>query len=364
MIPLVDLAAQHAPIETDIKEAINTVIAKSQFIMGAPLASFEKNFASFCKRELCVGVSSGSSALYVVLQALGISPGDEVIMPTNTFAATAFAVSMLGATPVFVDIEKDTLLVDVAQMREAITPKTKALLPVHMYGAVSDMDAINALAKEHDLLVVEDCAQAHGATYKGVPVPVSGIGCFSFFPAKVLGAMGDAGAIVLDDAQLAEACRKLINHGRTSKYVHESEGFNHRMDALQAAILDVKLAHLPEWIAKRREHATVYSRSLGQQLTLQTIPENVDSAYYMFCIRTPQRDALKDHLAQKEIASGVHYPIPLHLQPAFAYLGYKEGDLPVAEQASTELLSIPLYPEMTEEQRSHIIAEITQFQSS
>ncbi len=363
-IPLVDLKAQHDSIKSEMDEAINRVISNSSFIMGEEVKNFENNFAEFCGAKHCIGASNGSTALFTVLKCLGIKEGDEIIMPVNTFVATAFAVTLCGGKPVFVDVSDDDFLIDVKKIEEKITKKTKIIIPVHLYGSVCDMDPIMAIAKKHNLVVVEDCAQCHGSKYKGKTVPVCGIGCFSFFPAKIIGAIGDAGAIVTDDDVLAEKFRKFVNHGRKEKYSHDMEGFNFRIDALQCAVLGVKLRHLNEWIKKRKTLANVYDENLKGVTGKQENRSYSDSAYYMYVINTSKRDELLNFLKDNGIETGIHYPIPLHLQPAFSYLEHKKGDFPVAEKLADEILSIPLFPELKETDQKKIVDLINGFSSN
>lgn len=361
VINLVDLKAQHDSIKSELDEAIQRVISNSSFIMGEEVKTFEENFAAFCEKKHCIGASNGSTALYAVLKSLGIKGGDEVIMPANTFIATAFAVTLCSGKPVFVDVNEGDALINVDLIEKKITSKTKAIIPVHLYGAVCDMDRIIQIAKKYNLIVLEDCAQAHGARYKGKKVPVYGLGCFSFFPAKVLGAFGDAGAIVADDDALAEKFRKFVNHGRKDKYLHDIEGFNFRLDALQAAVLNVKLRHLDKWIEERKSLAKVYDEELSSHVKALSYSKDVESSYYMYVIAHKKRDALQKSLKEKEIETGIHYPIPLHLQPALSYLGHKKGDFPVAEKLAEEILSIPLFPELNGEQQNIIINAIKDF---
>lgn len=361
MIPLNDLKAQHDSIKDEINAAIASVINKSQFIGGEAKDEFEKNFAQFCGKEYCIGTSSGSTALFTVLKCLGIGKDDEVIIPANTFVATAFSVTLCGAKPVFVDVNENDFLINTDLIEKTITDKTKAIIPVHLHGAVCDMEKIIEIAKKHNLKIIEDSAQAHGATYKGKKVPITEIGCFSYFPAKNLGALGDAGSIVCDDRELAKKCRKFINHGRSEKYLHDTEGFNFRLDNLQAAILNVKLKHLDKWTEKKRKLVTKYNEKLTKYVQSQTFNSEIESAYHLYIIKTKDRDNLKEFLAKNDIQTGIHYPMPLHLQPVFSYLNYKEGDLPISEKLAKEILSLPLYPDLVEEDQSKVINYIKEF---
>jgi len=361
MIPLVDLNAQHDPIKEELYSAIRSVISKSQFIGGDELKNFEENFASYLGAKYCIGTSSGSTALYTALKALGIGRDDEVILPVNTFIATATAVRMAEARPVFSDVNSSDFLLDPDTLEEKITPKTKAIIPVHLHGAVCDMDKILDISKKHYLSIIEDCAQAHGASYKGNKVPISDVGCFSFFPAKNLGAFGDAGCIVTSDKDFAEKCRMFVNHGRTDKYIHSAEGFNFRFDNLQAAILNVKLKFLNNWTDKKRKMAFTYDKGLEGIVGKQSVHPDVGHAYHLYVVRSKNRDELQKVLKENGIETGIHYPVPLHLQPTFSHLNYKKGDFPIAEKLSKEIISIPIYPELSSEQQNKIIEKINSF---
>jgi dTDP-4-amino-4,6-dideoxygalactose transaminase len=362
-IPLVDLKAQYAAIHGAVDSAIQSVLDSTNFIMGPEVKAFERAFAAYCGVAECAGVASGTAALDLVLRALGVGPGDEVITVAHTFIATAEAISAVGARPVFVDIDPLTYTMQPAALAAAITPRTRAILPVHIYGQPADMDAIMAIARRHALPVVEDAAQAHGATWNGVRAGALGTAaCFSFYPGKNLGAYGDAGAVTSADADLAAQVRLLRNHGRHSKYLHEVKGFGERIDTLQAAVLLAKLAYLDEWTAARRRLAVRYSELLADcDLALPHVAPQADPAWHLYVIRTPQRDALLEHLQANGIGAGVHYPVPLHLQPAYAELGYSRGALPVSEEVADTCLSLPLYPEMTGVQQERVAAVIREF---
>ena len=356
MIPLVDLRAQHDSIRDELSGAITQIIDTSAFIMGPAIKQFETSFADFCGATRAIGVSSGTSALHLALWALGIGTGDEVITIPHTFIATAEAISMRGAKVVFVDIDPESYTMDVSKLEAAITPRTKAIIPVHLYGHPTDMDTLLAIARKRGLKVIEDCAQAHGAEYRGRRVGTMGdVGCFSFFPGKNMGAMGDAGAVTTDDDAIAAKLAKLRNHGREGKFEHEMVGYNERMDNLQAAILNVKLPHLNDWNARRRAHAAQYCRELaGAGIALPSVKPGCAHVYHLFVIRHPRRDDLQKFLKERGIATGVHYPLPLHLQPAYADLGHKQGDFPATEAAARQILSLPIYPEMT----ADMVAEV------
>jgi dTDP-4-amino-4,6-dideoxygalactose transaminase len=352
MIPLVDLKAQYAHIKPEIDAAIQAVVDSAAFIKGPQVKSFEAAFAEFCGVRHVVGVQSGTAALHLALMACGIGPGDEVIVPSMTFIATAEMIGRLGGRPVFVDVDPRTNNLDPEALRAAITERTFAVIPVHLYGQPADMDAILDVAKEHDLCVIEDAAQAHGAEYRGRRAGSMGdVAVFSFYPGKNLGAYGDAGALVTNDPEVASQMRLLRDHGRRSKYEHLVEGFNYRLDSLQAAVLEVKLRYLEAWNADRRRNAELYRLHLAElPMVLPYEPEGVRSVYHLYVIRVANRDEVLAHLRSRGIGAGVHYPIPLHLQPAFAHLGYGPGDLPVSEAAAAEVLSLPMYPELTEAQ--------------
>ncbi|MFH1915986.1 MAG: DegT/DnrJ/EryC1/StrS family aminotransferase [Nanoarchaeota archaeon] len=361
-IPLVDLKANYLSIKDEIDIGIQEIIDTSQFIMGQPLKEFEEEFAKASDMNHCVGVANGTVAVEMALRALGVGSGDEVIVPANTFIGTTESVTNAGGRCVFVDCDEQTMNIDLAQIEKAITKKTKAIIPVHMYGQMVDMEQLMKIAEKHKLSVVEDSAHAHLSSYKGKkPGVISGIATFSFFPAKNLGAFGDAGGIVCTLDSTAKKLAMMRNHGRIAKYDHEFEGYNYRMDALQAKILSIKLPYLHEWTEKRRAIAARYDQKLKKLVGIPLVDPDYYHVYYMYVIRTAKRDSLKDHLKSKGIETGIHYPIPLHLLSAYAYLGHKKGDFPVAEKLTGEILSIPMYPELTEEQQEYIIASINEF---
>jgi dTDP-4-amino-4,6-dideoxygalactose transaminase len=352
-VPFVDLKAQYQTIKPEIDAAIASVIENTNFILGPQVEAFEKAFAEYVGGAFCVGVNSGTSALQLVLMACGIGQGDEVIVPSFTFFATAETVSVLGAVPVFVDVDPVSYTIRAAEIEKAITPRTRAIIPVHLYGQAVDLDPIRALAAKHNLHVIEDAAQAHGAEYKGRRVGGLGAaGCFSFYPSKNLGAYGEAGAIVTNDEDLAHQLRLLRQHGQTSKYAHAIVGYNFRLEEMQAAVLNVKLAHLDKWNNGRRERAARYNELLSEtELVLPREMEYSRHVYHVYAVQCDNRDELQNRLAAKGIQSGVHYPIPIHLQPAYATLGYKTGDLPVTERLSERVLSLPLFAELTDAQQ-------------
>lgn len=363
-VPFVDLTAQYASIEGEINQAMANVLKRTDFILGQDVDAFEQEFAQYCGAAYAVGVDSGLTALELLLRAYNIGPGDEVILPANTFIATALAVSSVGARPVLVDIEPATYMIDVDQIEQAISSQTKAIMPVHLYGQVANMDAILELADKHGLLVLEDASQAHGARYRGQRVGALGdAAAFSLYPAKNLGAYGDAGILVTDDKEVVQAARLLRNYGSVQKYYHEVLGYNHRLDTLHAAVLRVKLQHLDAWNAKRRRHAQVYTALLQEsQVTCPTEPADTEPVYHLYVIRTPQRDALQCYLREHGISTVIHYPVPIHLQPAYRSLGYSQGDFPVTEQAAGELLSLPMYPELSTQAIEYIAATIYEFE--
>jgi len=356
VVPFVDLQAQYRSIENEIREAVERVFESGQFVLGPEVEAFEQAFAALCRTSHAVAVNSGTSALHLALLAAGVGPGDEVITVPMTFVATVAAIVYTGAKPVFVDVDPATYTLDVGQLEAAISPRTKAVVPVHLYGQSADMDAILAVARRHGLAVIEDAAQAHGATYNGRAVGSLGdLACFSFYPAKNLGACGEGGIVVTSDLQKAVLVRTLRDWGQDGKYNHVRLGFNYRMDALQGAILGVKLKHLAEWTEQRRSHACGYRASLqGCGLELPAEAVGRGHVYHLFVVRTQHREELQAHLAERGVQCAVHYPVPVHLQPAFAHLGLRAGSFPVAERCAQTVLSLPLFPEMTRDQRERV----------
>jgi dTDP-4-amino-4,6-dideoxygalactose transaminase len=352
MIPFVDLKAQYRSIKPEIASAIDKVLESSHFVLGPEVKAFEQEFATYCQTEHAVGVNTGTSALHMALLAAGIGPGDEVITVSFTFVATAAAVVYAGARPVFVDIDPVSFTMDPSLIEAAITPRTKAILPVHLYGQVADMDPILAIARKHGLVVIEDAAQAHGAEYKGRRAGSLGdIGCFSFYPGKNLGAYGEGGAITTNNAEYARTVRMLRDWGTEQKYHHDLKGYNFRLEELQAAILRVKLRYLEDWTEARRAHARRYDELLGS--TPLATPRQMDygrHVYHVYAVRTADRATVQQVFQSADIQTGIHYPIPVHLQPAHADLGYKVGDFPHSERAAKEVLSLPMFPELAEEQ--------------
>ena len=359
-IPLVDLKAQYQALKPDIDAAIARVIENTSFILGPEVRAFEDAFAAYCHAQHAVGVSSGTAAIELVLRALGIGPGDEVITTPFTFIATAEAISMAGATPVFADVDPLTFNLNPDQAETAITPRTRAILPVHLYGQPAAMDRLAPVARRYDLVLIEDAAQAHGAALHGRRAGSLGhAACFSFYPGKNLGCYGDGGAVVTDDPSLAGRVRKLRDHGRSSKYVHDELGFGQRLDALQAAILSAKLPYLNEANQARRRLARRYGELLADtDLVLPAEPPGVQAVFHLYVVRTSRRDEIVATLRSQGIEAGVHYPLPLHLQPAYGFLGYTRGSFPVAEAAAEQVLSLPLFPEMTIEQQDCVVQVI------
>jgi dTDP-4-amino-4,6-dideoxygalactose transaminase len=350
LIPFLDLEAQYVSVRADIEAAVHAVLDSRQYILGAFVREFEEAFANYCGVRHAIAVNSGTSALHLALLAAGVGPGDEVITVSFTFVATVAAIEYCGARPAFVDIDPATFNIDVAAIERAITPRTKAILPVHLFGQPADMDAINAIAQRHRLKVIEDAAQAHGAEYKGRRAGTFGeLGCFSFYPTKNLGACGEGGIVTTNDDSLARNIRLLRDWGADRKYHHLVRGFNYRMEGLQGAILNVKLKHLEDWTEGRRLVARLY----GELLTDVTCPvesNDVRHVYHTYTIRSPERDALQQRLTAAGIQTAIHYPIPVHLQPAYAGDRYPKGSLPESERAAAEVLSLPMYPELTEAQ--------------
>jgi dTDP-4-amino-4,6-dideoxygalactose transaminase len=348
-IPFVDLKHQYHEIKTELQEAIEGVLERGIFVGGEEVERFEEEFAQYCGVRFAVGVGSGTEALYLALLACRVGSGHEVITVPNTFIATTEAITLTGAQPVFVDIDPETYTMDAGQIESAITERTKAIIPVHLYGQPADMAPILAVAERHNLLVVEDAAQAHGAVYNGKKVGGFGTAaCFSFYPTKNLGAYGEGGAVVTDNEEIAQRVMMLRDHGSKQKYSHETEGINSRLDTLQAAILRIKLRHLDRWNQQRGERAALYDDFLqgSEKVIRPTVREGCTHVYHLYVIRSTERDRLREHLRSKEIITGIHYPVPLHLQPAYSYLGLGEGTYPVTERAARDILSLPMYPKL------------------
>ena len=348
MIPLVDLKAQYHSIKDEIDGAIGSVLESSQFVLGKEVAAFEEEFAAYCGGGEAIGVNSGTSALHLALLAAGVGPGDEVVTTPFTFVATVAAIYYTGATPVYVDIDPVAYTMDPARLEAAITLKTKVILPVHLYGQPADMEPIHAIARRHGVLVMEDAAQAHGAAYRGRRCgTLAEVACFSFYPGKNLGAYGEGGAVVTSNPEYAMAVRRLRNWGESRRYYHDVRGFNYRMEGLQGAILRVKLRHLERWTEMRRAHAAAYGELLqGGGVGMPQEKSYARHVYHVYAVRTPQREALAQGLNRAGVATGIHYPIPVHLQRAYREARYGEGDFPEAERAAREVLSLPMFPEL------------------
>jgi dTDP-4-amino-4,6-dideoxygalactose transaminase len=363
-IPLVDLTRQYASIRNEIDAVIQQTLDRGIFAAGSAVAAFENEFARYCGVRHCVAVNSGTSALHLAMIAAGVRAGDEVITVPFTFVATAWAISYVGAKPVFVDIEADTYTIDVEKIARAIGPRTRAVLPVHLYGQMANLDPIREICDKHRLILIEDAAQAHGAEYKGARAGSYGhIGCFSFYPTKNLGAFGEAGAITTNDDEIAHRVRHLRDHAQISKYRHEELGYNYRMDEMQGALLQVKLRRLGTWNGARENIAKRYIENLSRTpVALPAESPDRGHVWHLFVIRSPQRDELRRKLSDEAIGTGLHYPIPLHLQPAYAHLLYRPGDFPIAEKVAGECLSLPIFPELTESEIDRVcdvIASVT-----
>ena len=367
-VPLLDLQAQYVSLQANVRAAIARVFETQLFVLGPEVSSLEKEIAAYCGTTEAVGCASGSDALLLALMALDVGPGDEVITTPFSFFATGSAITRLGARPVFVDIDPVTYNIDAAKISEAITSRTKAIIPVHIYGQCADMDAVLSIAQEQKVPVIEDAAQAIGAEDRGRRAGSMGLaGCFSFYPTKNLGGAGDGGLVTTNDANFAARLRRLRTHGGFNEYEHEEVGVNSRLDALQAAVLRVKLPHLDEWSNARAQRAAIYSELLEQadlSFSLQTpvVRPNNRHIFHQYVVRVPEhRDALSEHLRSREIGTKVYYPIPLHLQQCFRFLGYKQGEYPEAERAALETMALPMFPEITDAQQEYVVKTIQDF---
>ncbi len=362
-IPFVDLQTQYQSLKEEVDTAVLGVMKRGDFVLGGGVTEFERTFADYCGVRHVIGVDSGYSALELIVRAYGIGPGDEVITVANTFIATTLAISNAGATPVLVDIDPETYNIDPAKIEAAITPRTRAIMPVHLYGQPVDMDPILAIARRRGLYVFEDAAQAAGARYKGRMIGgLADAAGFSFYPGKNLGAYGDGGAVATNSDEIAEKVRLLRNIGQKVKYYHEVKGFNHRLDTMQAAVLNVKLPHLDSWNANRRRAAATYNDLLRDlPLVTPTTADDVEHIFHLYVVRTAHREALMEHLKSRGVASGLHYPIPVHLQPAYSELGYKAGDFPVTEAYAETILSLPIYPELDDDKVAYVVDAIRDF---
>jgi dTDP-4-amino-4,6-dideoxygalactose transaminase len=364
IIPFVDLQAQYRSIKTEVDAAIARVVENASFILGREVEAFEAAFAEYTGARFCVGVNSGTAAIQLAVMACELGTGDEVIVPANTFFASAEGVSTAGATPVFVDADPISYNIDVTKIEAAITERTRAIMPVHLYGQSADLDPIFELATRRNLIVIEDAAQAHGSRYKGKRVGALGrAGCFSFYPGKNLGAYGEGGAVVTNDEEVARRVRLLRDHGSERKYHHEVVGYNFRLEGIQGAVLGVKLPFLDKWNNLRREHAARYNELLNDSnLTLPREMAYAEHIYHLYVVQTNAREELQKTLTEAGVQTGIHYPIPVHLQPAYASLGHKAGDFPEAERQASRVLSLPMFPELTDEQIMRV-AEIIQGQT-
>jgi dTDP-4-amino-4,6-dideoxygalactose transaminase len=363
-VPFLNLKTQYKQIEQEVIPMLTEAMSNAAFIGGPQVTGFETEFAAFCESKYSIGVNSGTDALRFALMAIGIGAGDEVITVPNTFIATTEAISQAGAIPVFVDVLKDTSNMDPSLIEAKISKKTKAIIPVHLYGQTVDMDPILEIAKKHGIVVIEDACQAHGALYKGRKAGSMGIaGCFSFYPGKNLGAFGEAGAVVTQDLEIDKKIRMIRDHGQEQKYYHAMEGYNGRLDAIQAVVLRLKLKRLAAWNESRRQNAQYYNELLSQ-INGVTIPVEADfskAVYHLYVIFVDDRDGLQKYLTDKGIGTGLHYPVPLHLQKAYSYMGYKEGAFPVSEDAARKLLSLPMFAELTREEIKYVCDSIKEY---
>ena len=362
-IPFLDLKAQHTPLRDEIRAAIDEVIDANAFAGGSFVAQFERDFAAYCDCTHAIGVGNGTDALWLALLALGVGPGDEVITVPSTFMATAEAITYCGAKPTFVDVDPLTYTMDPSRLEAAITPRTKAIIPVHLFGQVADMDPIMEIARRHHLPVVEDACQAHGAEYKGRKAgSIGDVGCFSFYPGKNLGAMGEAGGIVTNNQELNDKVRILRDHGQSEKYHHVMVGWNCRMDGIQGAVLRIKLKHLEKGNDLRRAHAAAYTEALSNLdgIVTPTVAEDRKHVFHVYALLVEERDEMIRKLGKAGVATGIHYPVPIHLQKAYQSLGHAPGDFPVSERSAEKFLSLPMYPELTVAQRDRVIEAVSE----
>lgn len=365
-VPYLDLQAQYHALRGEVLRALEEICESSRFAQGPATSDFEAQFGSYCGVDHCVSVNSGTSALHLALRCLNVGPGDEVVTVSMTFIATAWAISYVGAKPVFVDIHPLRRTMDPDKLEAAITPRTRAIIPVHLYGMPAEMDRINAIAERHGLPVIEDAAQAHGAKYRGKRVGQFGkIACFSFYPGKNLGAYGEGGALITNDASIAQRARSLRDHAQSQKYFHDEIGYNYRMDSFQAAVLSIKLKRLDNWNTARVERARYYTKLLeGSSYKLPANVSDSECVWHCYVIETPQRDRVGSALQDAGIQTAVHYPVPVHLQKAYAHLGYKSGDLPVTEALCEQCLSLPIYPELSKEKISRVASVLLDLEKS
>ncbi len=367
-VPFLDLKAQYDSIKPEIDKAIKEVIDNTAFVLGPSVQRFEENFAEFCNAKYAIGVNSGTAALHLALLSLGVEPEDEVITVPNTFIATAEAISHCGATPIFVDVNEYTYTMDYTKLEEKINSKTKVIIPVHLYGRPADMERVNELAKKYNIKVLEDACQAHGAEYKNERVgSLTDISAFSFYPGKNLGAYGEGGMIVTNDKELAKKCKLLRAHGEYPKNIHSIIGYNYRMDGMQGAILNVKLKYLNQWNEARKDKAKIYNKLLdgieGITLPIMYDDDIYDSVFHLYVIRIKDRESLREFLQSKDIATGIHYEFPIHLQGAYKNLGLVEGDYPISEKCMSEIVSLPIFPELTEEQIEYVCESIKEWKN-
>jgi dTDP-4-amino-4,6-dideoxygalactose transaminase len=365
-IPLVDLKAQYATIRDDVREAIDGVLDSMQLTIGPNVRAFDKEWAEYCGTTHAIGVGSGTDALQLAIRACGVSSGDEVITVSHTFFATVEAIVYANARPILVDVDERSMLMDISSVASRITPRTKAIIPVHLYGRTVDLKPLRQLAQDRGITIIEDAAQAHGALLDdGKKAGAGGrVNCFSFYCSKNLGAYGEAGSITTNDDKLADDLRALREHGQSTRYYHPIVGYNARLDEIQAAILRIKLRHLPEWTARRQAIAAKYNQLFaGTDIITPEIPSGGRHVFYCYAIRVPggRRDALRAHLTERGIGTQIHYPVPIHLQESAQFLGYRKGDLPVTEKVSGEVLSLPMYPELTDAQIDRVAAGVTEF---
>jgi dTDP-4-amino-4,6-dideoxygalactose transaminase len=365
-VPFVDLKAQYKSIKREIQTELDEVLDNTAYICGKKVKKFEEDFAPIQDVKYCVALSSGTDALHTALRALDIKQGDEVIVPVNTFIATSESVSLCGAKPVFVDHNEKTFNIDVEKIERAINGKTRAIIPVHLYGQPAEMESILEIAKKHNLFVIEDCSQAHLSEYKNKRAGgIGDIGTFSFYPGKNLGAYGEAGAVVTNNGDLYDKMLRFRQHGSTEKYVHDSEGHNYRMEEIQAGVLNVKMKYINQWTENRRKAASIYYQKLQsynpELLITPYCPDYIKHVYHLFVVRAKKRNSLMKYLAEKDIQTALHYPIPLHLQKAYSNFKFNKGDFPIAEKCCEEILSLPIYPEITEKQIGYVCDNIKAF---
>ena len=360
-VPFLDIKTQNEQVAEQSLNAIREIVNHSQFTLGPAVESFEKAFAAFCEAKYCIGLNNGTTALHLALIANGVGPGDEVITTPHSWISTSWAIAYVGATPVYVDIDPQSYNMNPEQVVSRVTDRTKAILPVHLYGNPADMLALSKIAHDHNLVLIEDAAQAHGATRDGHTVGSMGdCSCFSFYPGKNLGAFGEGGAVTTNSPDCADRIRRLRDHAQDGRHHHVEIGFNARMEAIQAAVLEIKLAHLPHWNEQRRDHAEYYLSQLADigEITLPKLSDEACHAWHLFVVLVENRDAFRESLAQRGIATGIHYPTPIPFQPAFSHLNHKRGDFPVAEDVMSHCVSLPLYPDLTFREREYVVESI------